>query len=441
MKSEHLVFLLEDDNDKIREIEKEADQRYIFGPFYANLNLYLHVDTSSDSEDIQDQTQPGESVKWQLKDIGTLTTMMEPHLDTDEAATRFFFMNTENLFIDLDDPSISSVLIPERVENENFSTKLEKKSKNYVVRGFVSDPNGERKESKQRRFLKLYDFLVGVSWWKVAKPLRKRIADRPEILDADSKDEWIREYLDDTRFAKKLHELRAYLSFEGKAIRLIGSTSAEDLDKAPRDFQVFVSGLLTGEGEEDPKTAMKEIRLNKLVKETTLTRGGEYLFENRCVGFSNVSDWEMPKYRANQRDYQESGTRWFISWFMLLGDMLCSLSDTFSLHSNRLERYTTQKRSARKLAEIARSTVRDFERYYDVDITVTGFFQSLFETAKKSFGIKRYYRILKDQLRILEYEAFEELSWVSTVGNILSIAAVLLAILALLASLHIWPFN
>jgi len=69
-------------------------------------------------------------------------------------------------------------------------------------------------------------------------------------------------------------------------------------------------------------------------------------------------------------------------------------SGIFLAYSEEEERHVSERRKAVQLRDLTLAAFEDFASFYDIDIIQAHLYKQEFETAKRTFGINRYYDIL-----------------------------------------------
>lgn len=236
-------------------------------------------------------------------------------------------------------------------------------------------------------------------------------------------------------FTESLHELRNYISFESKSVRLSGGAEHKlKLSDASDEWQSFVASMLGFNFESPTEKSTEGVRRSWMTRRVQVSRGIEYGFGNKAVYFLEKGDFPEMEFLNDFLDYEEAGHRWSISWFMLLNSMLCQLADTFSIYNRYIERHVLSESGVSELRRIAQEALEDLDTYYDVDIITSFFYRSIFERAKDSFGINSYYKSLTERL-----EMFSD----SEIGDALAksnwwgiVAAIALGIIAIGISVY-----
>jgi|GEM_PF-6437592 len=364
--------------------------------FKAQLQVFLNI-SLEDREDRDDSvTDRGDRFgNAKVGRVGTLTLVIEP--DSNQDVDLFEFLSSSySLYVGLAKDGENYVLHFDDVGDVNVSSV----SRHYIEQDGTP----------------LLDFLVALAWLFVVRQTRGAILGSGMEED---KSDYSQRFLSSERFADRLHELREYISFSYSVLSIGHEwveylNSVESLQVANPEFLEKISdllGLVDWVGSESgAQRYLRDVGKRSFL----LGRSTILCPPNRAVALSDLRLCPQELRSSGKLDYSEWGTRWGVSWAILWEVMLCSLSETFLLYNEEIERHVETEESASELKKLTRRAFRDFATYYDVDIIQSQIFRYEFELAKDTFGINNYHRILKERLDLFSsYEIAETNSRIS----------------------------
>jgi len=111
---------------------------------------------------------------------------------------------------------------------------------------------------------------------------------------------------------------------------------------------------------------------------------------------------------AEDKLYSTPNLRWDSSWGLILGDMLCSISQTFLSYNSLVEKHVAYRESFKTMINILKDATTDFRNFYDSDIIHKLELRSAFETAKETFLTNSYEHRLIERVRLFSDYEIEE---------------------------------
>jgi hypothetical protein len=146
----------------------------------------------------------------------------------------------------------------------------------------------------------------------------------------------------------------------------------------------------------------KRIGICELKQKGVIVAEEQYLFDNKLfvVNFSDV--FEESKYQHEDKlhhllDSEESGSRWYISWNMMIGELLCQTKENFVIYKDEILKQSSGGEMER-LERSVKKAIEDFSVYYETEIIQSYNLKRLYSKAKETFGINQQYNELKEKM-------------------------------------------
>ncbi len=249
-----------------------------------------------------------------------------------------------------------------------------------------------------------YQFLVALIWVLCVGPTRRMIGS-PKWPKAHEVEDYQRSYLQPEVFMEELVNMQAYVSYRSKTLImrwLPSNLSPGGLEEIYRINPTWVKFVSKSFIPESANEAESDSFLSHLIQHGVLATDDGYatLVGNGAVAFESKEVFPMPKLAAGFLDFEEFGSGWSTSWFILLGGMLCSLAETFLIYDAKIEHHVQAGESVYDLKQMTRQALEDFLPYYEVGVVAGEVYDRLFEEAKRAFGIERYHRVLAEKLNL-----------------------------------------
>ncbi len=348
-----------------------------------------------------------EKFEMKLDRAAVIITLIEPktEIGRKEMCECEFYGNPPGLYVDLGDLELGNSAkstemmglwsIDERTKETFFDHYVKKSPYAIIVK--ASQSKSETDVSRYHTVLPLYNLLVSFAWSKIVHSVRESLGYQEEKN--------IESYTDFKSFEEDLVQNRHHLSFEYRDVEMkLPSTDlnqfAENATKN-KEFMNTVIRLSWGGGKRNPDDI--EQFLDNFVSEHMQVyfhpQSILVFYNNNAISFSDPRLFEG-KYRQKKLDFAEPGDRWLISWYMMLGSMLCYAASTFMIYDEKISRHIEERREAHELADLTRQAFNDFAEYYVEGVVADPILKYEFEVAKKSMGLDAMYRTLTERLNL-----------------------------------------
>lgn len=332
-----------------------------------------------------------------LRNMATASFVMELH---DNRYEEFFStIGTSEIYTNLSD---------------KFSTEIAEKTRQMIEKSvdkirrsnFYSDERAE--ENPNYNAINLRTFLFWYIWASFLCEFRKDIYGTNPLAKIKKR------YTEGCRFVNAIDDLKRYLSFESKTIlletlnnkkrelaynRSIFSSKNEEIYlREEEEWLDFISQAFNRNREENFGWEYFRSNIADLVKRDL---EGAFYFRNMRLYFS---------YDANYEPEVISGSslRWDVTWAIILGDILCTLSQTFISYNSQLENYLWAGKKTKLLIKLLRKASLDFKIFYDADMLQNLELRDALEKAKETFLINSYHEKLVDRLKLFSDYEIEE---------------------------------
>jgi len=404
--------------------------------YETRFRVYLHVNLK--------ESEKKHISEWEVSRVATISCFVEhmPAKDLPAGKDIFdystFLKNIRSLYVSLDDQNIKDL-----IKNEKEVLQA------YVLHGEFNAPDLTRDTA----LLDIYSFVGYIIWLRVCKGIREHISqgkvgNQHKILQirennlVEDPETYSSEYLKLKSFIQTLQESKPDVSYDIVSIKLEKTPSKYgmfSLKDSPQEWVNFATDFRVDT--KDMSASELEGVRRKIRNETIFTSQNEYFFQNNALYFSNLDDDPDSVFiEGNAVDFAEWGYRTSRSWAIMLTDMLCSLSETFLLHNEEIEKHVAEngKKSA-ELRILTQKAMQDFRSYYDVDILANSYYKESFEAAKEAFKINNYHTRLRERLEL--FSNFEIASESATLNRRIVYISVLFGVVTasipLLQYLHI----
>lgn len=252
-------------------------------------------------------------------------------------------------------------------------------------------------------------FLLFYIWASFLENFRKGIYEKFGINEEKKN-----KYITTCRFINSITSLISSLSFESTSLSYGNKITRNELNA---DIKIFSEGYnsFTLENmnywydflcrvfhineEESWEKEFFKLNLTTLVKRDL---EGAMYFQNIRVYPSYIDNW-LPAIKNGAIDDEalgENNLRWDAVWGILLGDILCTMAETFILYNSDVEKHTGHNRRTEEIFRILEKASKDFAAFYDADIIQSNTLRETLEIAKKTFLINDYHDKLVERLRL-----------------------------------------
>jgi len=382
-----ITYVVNKDNAR----EKVANVRKTY---MANVKGYLHVDLDENDKDESKNT---------ISRVATVTFVIEHLPKNDDFDCDYFLRNVKNLCIEWENENNSE---EKKIEND-----IENICKDKYIRKVRIQYNNKEEIKEAVNF---YDFLFLNIWNEIIYPTRRNIS------------KLNKEVLNPNKFLEKIKRETGFIIFENPVL-IFDKTPEMENYKIQEYPDYFIEMLLDFYGGRSYKEYLKgDI---EEFKENAVVFGRAILYTRYDFSIFSRDSYNMKYFYENRINLRERGTRWAISWAILLGDMVTTSATYFILHNAEIEEHLSKKKSVKELKKITQKAIFDFEYYYDVDVVSWRSFRIEFEIAKRNFNLDYYHGVLKDRLQLFStYEIAQENKRITYLIVLLTVVLIVLAI-------------
>jgi hypothetical protein len=244
-------------------------------------------------------------------------------------------------------------------------------------------------------------------------------------------------YAEPCRFVNAVTDLISFLSFESLSVSFNGHTQ----DELEADTKVFFEDDFTSE---TPALNNWYSFLCNVFQRSSKETWGKEFFKRRvndlirrdiegAMYFQNIRVY--PSYldycsaAITDKELSKDNLRWDTAWGILLGDILCTMAQTFITYNSKVEEHIKNGEKAKIMFDLLKKASFDFKNFYDADIVQKLELRNALEIAMETFLIKSHYDKLRERIKLFsDYEIEgneQELNLLILIGG--SVANILLA--------------
>src|SRR5579883_253015 len=276
--------------------------------YEVHLKAYVHFKLDH-NENNKDENNIEQEL---ITKVCTMTVVVEPKISKGKTNDflEFFSNIDESMYVDIQDNEVLSL---------NEITEC--------LNDFLINTNIKDRQGNNCVLVSLYDFLISISWHRFCNPIRKGMWENGHTKD---REQFEKTYLDPKRYSRTLHEHRRFISYHSNIVKLpeFMPQYTQDISSFDSKWLEFMS-ILFGILQDGSKSSQKQNTIKSLKTQMSKSSQSEYFYKNKSVIFLNGTESPEDQFEKNIIDLSEEGSRWFISWSILLGEMLCSLSGIY----------------------------------------------------------------------------------------------------------------
>ena len=368
--------------------------------------------------------------KGKLKNVASFSFIIE---SSDYRQDEEILLNTslKEMYVNLLQFENSSV----KVENSSVKNTIElingtikDKEKKLLDKKLISPSNFYHDENNEPDYtrIKFRTFLLFYIWASFLGDFRGKIYESKEY-----------KYTEPCRFVNAVTDLISFLSFESFSVsfywppqdelkadaKIFSKNDTSVGIQAINDWYDFLSDVFRRPSNEIWEKEFFRNKASELIKRDI---EGAMYFQNIRVYPSYLDYYSAA---ITNKDFSKYNLRWDAAWGILLGDIFCTMAQTFITYNSKVEEHIKNYEKAKIMFGLLKKASFDFKNFYDADIVQKLELRNALEIAMETFLIKSHYDKMRERIRLFsDYEIEEneqKLNLLILIGG--SVANILLA--------------
>ena len=407
---------------EIQKTKENGDESYVEDEPYIHVKIssVLHLDIENFYKYDRRRNKYLINYKAQPKKIASFSFILESNDKNCEE--KLSSLKLDRVYVDLKQCNKNELLEKtsntictnkEKIGRWNFcKCKREKESKDDICYNKVN----------LRTFLLFYiwesflgDFRISIQQQRSLNSIIQKIQ---KILKGENKFNK-NKYIEPCRFVNSLNDLIKYLSFESISIsfekdsvnlflrnkELLADSNIALGSHYPISYHFqnewinFLSEVFQRKKDE---LWASEIFKHKISEIITRDFEGAMYFRNIRLYPSYIDSYSMGDFCSNPN------LRWDVAWGILLGDILCTMAQTFITYNNKVEKHMSHRKRIKIMFNLLKQASYDLKDFYDADILQDLELRATLEIAKETFLINSHYNKITERIKLFSDYEIEE---------------------------------
>lgn len=258
-------------------------------------------------------------------------------------------------------------------------------------------------------------------------------------------------YIEPCRFVNSINDLIKYLSFESISIsfekssvngspwykELLADSNIALGSHYPISYHFqnewinFLSEVFQRKKDELWASEIFKRKIKEIIRRDF---EGAMYFRNIRLYPSYIDSYSMGDFCSNPN------LRWDVAWGILLGDILCTMAQTFITYNNKVEKHMSHRKRIKIMFNLLKQASYDLKDFYDADILQDLELRATLEIAKETFLINSHYDKITERIKLFsDYEIEESEQKLNSL--ILAGGSTANVILAATLDLLLWVYN